>query len=349
MGGIRAARGRYVIMGDADDSYDFGEVPRFVERAAQRLRPGPGLPAAVWRRDGPAGSDAVAPPLVRQPGAFAHWRAVMFRMPVHDIYCGMRGFTRDMFDRLELQCTGMEFATEMIIKASLFDQRMRRSRSRCRPTDDARGGPHLRTFRDGWRTLRFFLIFSPRWLFWYSGWALMLLGLVGYAVALPGLTIGGVDLRRAHAARRQHGAAVRLSVRGVRRVDHDLCHQAAVPSVEPAHRQVLPDVHARAGIVAGLVAVLAGICGHCWPPPQRGIGPISARWTTLRRCGSSSPASTLVTLGAPGAQQLSVQHAGTGPPLNVACPAGSRTDSDRFTVGWSIPAVSMCWHRISPS
>ena len=97
-----------------------------------------------------------------------------------------------MFDRLDLQCTGMEFATEMIIKASLFGERIHQVPITLSPDGRRTRRPHLRTFRDGWRTLRFFLIFSPRWLFWYSGWVLMLLGLIGYAIALPGLTIGGV-------------------------------------------------------------------------------------------------------------------------------------------------------------
>ena len=192
MGGIRAARGRYIIMGDADDSYDFGDVPRFV----QELRKGSDLVQGCRL---PSGGGTVLPGampwLHRWFGnpALSLTARLMFRMPVHDIYCGMRGFTRVMFDRLELQCTGMEFATEMIIKASLFDQRLAQIPITLSPDGRRTRRPHLRTFRDGWRTLRFFLMFSPRWLFWYSGLALMLLGGVGYAVALPGLTIGGIN------------------------------------------------------------------------------------------------------------------------------------------------------------
>jgi hypothetical protein len=120
------------------------------------------------------------------------WLArLMFRMRIHDIYCGMRGFTRKSFDALDLRSTGMEFATEMIIKASLFGQRIQQIPITLSPDGRHARRPHLRTFRDGWRTLRFFLIFSPRWLFWYSGCALILLGLLGYAVALPGFTLAG--------------------------------------------------------------------------------------------------------------------------------------------------------------
>ena len=123
MGGIRAARGRYVVMGDADDSYDFRDVPRFLEALRQgwdlvqgcRLPSGGGtvLPGAMPRLHRWVGNPALS------------WLArVMFRTRVRDIYCGMRGFTRTMFDRLDLQCTGMEFATEMIVKASVFGQRI---------------------------------------------------------------------------------------------------------------------------------------------------------------------------------------------------------------------------------
>jgi glycosyltransferase involved in cell wall biosynthesis len=190
-GGIRAARGRYVIMGDADDSYDFREVPRFVGE----LRKGYDLVQGCRL---PSGGGTVLPGampwLHRWIGnPVLSWLAwLMFRTPVHDIYCGMRGFTRASFEALDLQSTGMEFATEMLIKASLFRQRIRQIPITLSPDGRRTRRPHLRTFRDGWRTLRFFLIFSPRWLFWNSGWALIVLGVLGYAIALPGLTIAGV-------------------------------------------------------------------------------------------------------------------------------------------------------------
>jgi glycosyltransferase involved in cell wall biosynthesis len=193
IGGIRAARGRFVIMGDADDSYDFHDVPRFVERLRQGfdLVQGCRLPSG-----GGTVKPGAMPWLHRWFGnpALSFLARLMFRMSVHDIYCGMRGFTRALFDRLALQCTGMEFATEMMIKASLFGERIDQIPITLSPDGRKTRRPHLRTFRDGWRTLRFFLIFSPRWLFWYSGWALMLLGGIGYLLALPGTTIAGVNL-----------------------------------------------------------------------------------------------------------------------------------------------------------
>jgi glycosyltransferase involved in cell wall biosynthesis len=189
-GGIQVARGRYVIMGDADDSYDFREVPRFVDE----LRKGYDLVQGCRL---PSGGGTVLPgamPWLHRwlgnPG-LSRLARLMFKTPINDIYCGMRGFTRASFDALDLRSTGMEFATEMIIRASLFGQRIHEIPITLSPDGRRSRRPHLRAFRDGWRTLRFFLIFSPRWLFWYSGWALILLGALGYAIALPGLTIAG--------------------------------------------------------------------------------------------------------------------------------------------------------------
>jgi len=190
-GGIAAARGRYVLMGDADDSYDFTELARFLAP----LRDGAELVQGCRL---PSGGGTV------RPGAmpFLHrvWGNPMFswlarrwfRVPIHDIYCGMRAFRADLPRDLDLRCTGMEYATEMIIKATLSGARISEVPITLWP--DGRGDqrPHLRTFRDGWRTLRFFLALSPRWLFLVPGMLLMLLGGVAAAVALPGLQVGRV-------------------------------------------------------------------------------------------------------------------------------------------------------------
>jgi len=191
MGGIAAARGRYIVMGDADDSYDFGEVPKFVER----LREGAELVQGCRL---PSGKGRI------MPGAmpFSHrWLGNpmfslmvrhMFSSPLHDVYCGLRGFTRGFYDRLDQRCTGMEFATEMIIKAGIRGAKIAEIPITLWPDGRKSHPPHLRTLRDGWRTLRFYLTYSPRWLFLYPGILAMFLGLVGYAVALPGSTIGGL-------------------------------------------------------------------------------------------------------------------------------------------------------------
>jgi hypothetical protein len=115
-----------------------------------------------------------------------------FNAPVHDVYCGMRGFSKSMYGRLDQRCLGMEFATEMIIKASLLGERIAEVPITLHPDGRKSHPPHLKTFRDGWRTLRFFLMFSPKWLFLVPGFVLILLGLLGYGLALPGTSVWGV-------------------------------------------------------------------------------------------------------------------------------------------------------------
>lgn len=189
-GGIRSARGRFVIMGDADDSYDFSALLPFIERlrGGAELVQGCRLPAGGGRV-----ADGAMPFLHRWLGnpLFTLLARRMFGAPVHDIYCGLRGFTRELYDRMEMRCPGMEFATEMIIKASRAGVRIAEVPITLHPDGRQGQAPHLKTWRDGWRTLRFFLICSPRWLFFYPGLLLLLLGVGGYAVALPGLTILG--------------------------------------------------------------------------------------------------------------------------------------------------------------
>jgi glycosyltransferase involved in cell wall biosynthesis len=191
MGGIEAARGRFVIMGDADDSYDFREVPRFVEKLREGfdLVQGCRLPSGGGRIE--AGAMPWSHRWIGNP-LFSFLVRRWFRAPIHDVYCGLRGFTKALYSRLEQQCTGMEFATEMIIKASLRGERIAEIPITLHRDGRTLREPHLRTVKDGWRTLRFFLLFSPRWLFLAPGLLAIFLGLVGYAVAWPGWVIGGV-------------------------------------------------------------------------------------------------------------------------------------------------------------
>ena len=115
-----------------------------------------------------------------------------FGAPIHDVNCGLRGFSKALFHRLDLRCTGMEFANEMIIKSSLYGERIAEVPITLYPDGRTAHPPHLRTFRDGWRTLRFYLMYSPQWLFVMPGMILILMGMLGYAVAMPALTIHGV-------------------------------------------------------------------------------------------------------------------------------------------------------------
>jgi len=191
MGGISAARGKYVLMGDADDSYDFLEIPKFLEalRKGAELVQGCRLPwggGTVAKGAMPFTHRWIGNPLFSR---IARW---WFRVPIHDIYCGMRGFTKDLFDRLEQRCTGMEFATEMIIKSSLYGAGIAEVPITLHPDKRRAHAPHLRTLRDGWRTLRFFLMYCPRWLFLAPGLVLVALGIVGYLLALPAVQVGNV-------------------------------------------------------------------------------------------------------------------------------------------------------------
>lgn len=189
-GGIAAARGRFVVMGDADASYDFAALGAFIEK----LRAGADLVQGCRL---PVGGGIIAPEAMpsshRWVGnpLFSALARMMFRVSVNDIYCGLRGFRRELIPRLDLRCEGMEFATEMIIKASLRGARIEEVPITLHRDGRTVHPPHLRTFRDGWRTLRFFLICSPRWLFLYPGLLLLLLGALGFGVAMPGLTLFG--------------------------------------------------------------------------------------------------------------------------------------------------------------
>ena len=193
MHGIASANGRFVIMGDADDSYDFEEIGVIVSQ----LRAGADL---VMGCRLPRGGGRVL------PGAMPwlhHWwgnpmfsflARRMFGSVINDVYCGLRGFTRRMYLSLDLRCTGMEFAVEMLIKSTLFGYDVREVPITLRPDGRRHHPPHLRTFRDGWRTLRFFLLYSPRWLFLVPGGLLILAGLLGYALAMPGTVVFGARL-----------------------------------------------------------------------------------------------------------------------------------------------------------
>jgi hypothetical protein len=181
LAGIKAARGRYVIMGDADDSYDLTALMPFVER----LRDGADLVMGNRFRGGIA--KGAMPRLHRYLGnpALSFVGRLFFRSKIRDFHCGLRGFNRARILQLGLQATGMEFASEVIVRATLAHYGIEEVPTTLRPDGRSRP-PHLRSWRDGWRHLRFLLLFSPRWLFLYPGLVAIIVGVCGALAIVPG-------------------------------------------------------------------------------------------------------------------------------------------------------------------
>jgi Glycosyl transferase family 2 len=190
MGGIASASGRYVIMGDADDSYDFTALMPFLAR----LRAGADLVMGNRFRGGIA--PGAMPPLHRYLGnpVLSFIGRLFFGSKIGDFHCGLRGFNRRSALNLGLQASGMEFASELVVKATLAGQRIEEVPTALSP-DGRSCPPHLRSWSDGWRHLRFLLLFSPRWLFFYPGLAMLFVGVVAGLAIIPGpLSIGSVKL-----------------------------------------------------------------------------------------------------------------------------------------------------------
>lgn len=173
MGGIAAARGKYVIMGDADGSYDFSNLGPFLEKLRRDydLVMGNRFQGGILQKAMPPLHKYLGNPVLTAIGR------LFFRSPCGDFHCGLRGFRRDVILALDLQTTGMEFASEMVVKASLQGLRIAEVPTTLSPAGRSRP-PHLRTWRDGWRHLRFLFLYSPRWLFLYPGALLMLFGVL---------------------------------------------------------------------------------------------------------------------------------------------------------------------------
>ena len=191
-GGIQAASGKWIIMGDADDSYDFSEADRFVKKFQEgfelvmgcRLPVGGGTiqPGAMpWK------NRWIGNPILSSIGR------LFFKCPAHDFHSGLRGFTKAAFEKMDLQTTGMEFASEIVIVSTLKKLKICEVPVTLRPDGRSRP-PHLKPWRDGWRHLRFMLLFSPRWLFLFPGILLSLLGMIFAArLAIGDFQIGGIQ------------------------------------------------------------------------------------------------------------------------------------------------------------
>jgi glycosyltransferase involved in cell wall biosynthesis len=188
MGGIAAARGKYIVMGDADNSYNFGHIPRFLEQLRN------GADVVMGNRFKGGIEPGAMPFLHKHLGnpVLSGVGKILFKSPVGDFHCGLRAFSKSAFQKMDLRTTGMEFASEMVVKASLLGLSIAEVPTSLFPDGRSRP-PHLRTWRDGWRHLRFLLLYSPRWLFLYPGIVLMLVGAVLGGWLLPGArTVGHV-------------------------------------------------------------------------------------------------------------------------------------------------------------
>jgi len=257
MGGIVAARGEYVIMGDADDSYDFSNLMPFLTE----LRGGADLVMGNRFKGGIA--PGAMPKMHRYLGnpVLSFVGRLFFRSPIGDFHCGLRGFRRDSALRLGLQATGMEFASEMVVKATLANQKITEV-----PTTLAKDGrsrpPHLRSWRDGWRHLRFLLLFSPRWLFFAPGLVLFVAGLViGAVIAAGPLKVGGVTFDVDTLV-----AASAMVVIGFQAVLFWLFTQVYAGSEgflpeEPKVQRLLGNLSLERGLLAGAAIGLAGLVG----------------------------------------------------------------------------------------
>ena len=247
--GIAAARGRFVVMGDADDSYDFSNLRAYLER----LRGGAQLVMGNRFRGGIA--PGAMPWLHRHLGnpVLSFIGRLFFRVPIGDFHCGLRGFSREAMLGLGLVSPGMEFASEMVAKAALAGLAIEEVPTTLRP-DGRDRPPHLRTWRDGWRHLRFLLLFCPRWLFLYPGLLLLLLGLGGFAAGAATRVLGVHSLLYMAAATVLGGQLVQLAL---------LTKWIGIVSgVVPTQRwlaRLSPFLKIETGLLAGLLFIVLGL------------------------------------------------------------------------------------------
>jgi glycosyltransferase involved in cell wall biosynthesis len=298
IGGVRVASGEWILMGDADDSYDFSDIAGFVKKFRDgyelimgcRLPVGGGTisPGAMpWK------NRWIGNPILSFIGR------LFFKCPAHDFHAGLRGFTKTAFEKMDLQTTGMEFASEMVIKSTLKSLRVTEvpitlyKDGRSRP-------PHLKPWRDGWRHLRFMLLFSPRWLFLMPGIFLSLLGIVFSArLALGDFQIGGVLLNVGSLA-----VACMTVIVGCQLVAFAFftkvfaIAEGLLPD-DPKLSRLLKIFTLEKGILFGLLVLFAGIillAQAIWIWRQAGFGELSPE-ENLRRL---IPAATLIVLGIQG-------------------------------------------------
>ncbi len=254
-GGIAAARGRFVVMGDADQSYDFSHLPRFVEklRAGDDLVMGNRFLGGIEPGAMPWKNRHIGNPLLTFIGR------LFFRTEIRDFHCGLRGFSAAAYRRMNLRTTGMEFASEMVIKAVILGLRVSEV-----PTVLRRDGrdrpPHLRPWRDGWRHLRFMLLFSPRWLFFYPGALLMLGSALLGAALLPGpLQFGRVELDVHTLLFAAGGVLIGFQAVSFAALSKYFTIRAGLRPAEAQFETWLSKITLEAGIIVGGLLLVAGV------------------------------------------------------------------------------------------
>jgi len=274
--GIAAARGRYIIMGDADDSYDFSRLEPFVEKLRE------GYPLVMGNRFQGGIRPGAMPPLHRYFGnpILSFVGRLFFGARVGDFHCGLRGFERDAVMALSLKTQGMEFASELIVKAALAGWRVAEVPTALHP--DGRGRPpHLRSWRDGWRHLRFLLLFSPRWLFLYPGLILGILGTVLTAIlyVAPLRVFGaGLDIHSMLYASAAALLGMQLCLFALfARIS---AQNAGLLPRQPALERFLKVLTLERGLLTGLLLALGGFAWSAaafWQWREAGFGPLDPR------------------------------------------------------------------------
>jgi hypothetical protein len=274
--GIAAARGRYVIMGDADDSYDFTRLEAFVEKLRQ------GHPLVMGNRFRGGIRPGAMPLLHRYLGnpVLSFIGRLLFRSPVGDFHCGLRGFDRAAVGALDLRTAGMEFASELVVKAALAGWNIAEVPVVLHP--DGRGRPpHLRSWRDGWRHLRFLLLFSPRWLFLYPGLALLASGSALTAVLyFTPLHVGGAGLDIHSMLYASAGSILGLQLCLFALFARVSAQNAGLLPPRPALDRLLGALTLERGLLGGLAVAAAGLAWSAaafWQWRETGFGALDPR------------------------------------------------------------------------
>jgi glycosyltransferase involved in cell wall biosynthesis len=252
-----AARGRYVIMGDSDDSYDFVNLEPFLERlrAGDDLVMGNRFRGGIKDKAMPWKNRYIGNPILSGIGR------LFFRCPAGDFHCGLRGYSTQAYQRMDLRTTGMEFASEMVIKATMLGLRISEVPTTLSPDGRSRP-PHLRPWRDGWRHLIFMLLYSPRWLFLYPGIALLVVGLALLAWLWPGpRQLGGVVLNvhtMVYAAMMVLIGFQSISFAVLSKV---FATQEGLRPPDPKFERLFRYITLEVGLIVGVILLLLGFAG----------------------------------------------------------------------------------------